>query len=148
MTTRRSWKDGRIKRERGQFLALPRAVLESPAYLCLSPYAVKLLVDFGVQYNGGNNGDLAAVWRFMRRRGWRSQETLAKAKRELLDAQLIVETRKGGRPNRVSLYAITFFHIDYCGGKFDITTLGFPYGAWRDVKDQSYKTKAPPRTEN
>src|SRR5258705_629404 len=131
MSGRRDWKDGRVKRERGQFLALPRAVLESSAYLGLSTYAVKLLVDFGVQYNGSNNGDLAAVWRFMRARGWRSQETLARAKKELLDSQLIVETRKGGRPNRASLYALTFFRLDYCEGKLDISATGFPYGAWK-----------------
>jgi hypothetical protein len=130
MSARQRWKAASAKRERGQFLALPRAVLESPAYLGLSPYAVKLLVDLGVQYNGTNNGDLCAVWKFMRRRGWRSQETLAKAKRELLEVQLVVETRKGGRPNRASLYALTFFHLDYCGGKLDVTPIGFPYGGW------------------
>ena len=131
MTARRRWKEDRDKRERGRFLALPYAVLTSAAYLGLSPYAIKLLIDLGVQYNGSNNGDLSAAWKLMHPRGWRSEETLAKAKRELLQTQLIVETRKGWRPNRASLYALTFFALDHCDGKLDIAPAGFPYGAWK-----------------
>ena len=58
MTARRRWKEGRDKRERGRFLALPYAVLTSAAYLSLSPHGIKLLIDLGVHYNGSNNGDL------------------------------------------------------------------------------------------
>jgi len=131
LPTRRPWKAAREKRERGRFLALPYAVLTSAAYLSLSPHGIKLLIDLGMQYNGTNNGDLSAAWKLMRPRGWRSEETLAKAKRELLQTQLIVETRKGWRPNRASLYGLTFFALDHCGGKLDINPGGFPYGAWR-----------------
>src|SRR6185295_7302592 len=116
---------------RGRFLALPHAVLTSAAYLSLSPHGIKLLIDLGAQYNGTNNGDLSAAWKLMRPRGWRSEETLAKAKKELLRAQLIAETRKGGRPNRTTLYGLTFFALDHCGDKLDIEPGGFPYGAWR-----------------
>ena len=108
MAARDRWKEGRDNRERGRFLALPYAVLTSAAYLSLSPYGIKLLIDLGAQYNGRNNGDLSAAWKLMRPRGWRSEETLAKAKKELLRTQLIVETRKGWRPNRASLYASRF----------------------------------------
>jgi len=45
--------------------------------------------------------------------------------------QLIVETRKGWRPNRASLYALTFFALNYCAGKLDFAPAGFPYGAWK-----------------
>jgi hypothetical protein len=131
LPTSRRWKAARGKRERGRFLALPYAVLTSAAYLSLSPHGIKLLIDLGVQYNGSNNGDLSAAWKLMRPRGWRSEETLAKAKRELLQTQLIVETRKGWRPNRASPYALTFFALDYCDGKLDIAPAGFPYGAWK-----------------
>ena len=141
MTARQRWKEGRNKRERGRFLALPYAVLTSAAYLSLSPHGIKLLIDLGVQYNGSNNGDLSAAWKLMRPRGWRSEETLAKAKRELLQTQLIVETRKGWRPNRASLYALTFFALDYCDGKLDIALTGFPYGAWK-LMDRPPPSKA------
>jgi len=95
MAARDRWKESRDNRERGRFLALPYAVLTSTAYLSLSPHGIKLLIDLGAQYNGSNNGDLSAAWKLMRPRGWRSEETLAKAKKELLRTQLIVETRKG-----------------------------------------------------
>ncbi len=131
MASRRRWKEAREKRERGGFLALPHAVTASRAYLTLSAHGVKLLIDLGAQYNGRNNGDLCAAWRLMQPRGWRSEDTLAKAKRELLQTQLIVEARKGWRPNRATLYALTFFALDDCDGKLDITPAGFPYGAWK-----------------
>ena len=131
MAARDRWKEGRDNRERGRFLALPHAVLTSAAYLSLSPHGIKLLIDLGAQYNGRNNGDLCAAWKLMRPRGWRSEETLAKAKKELLRTQLIVETRKGWRPNRASLYALTFFALNYCAGKLDFAPAGFPYGAWK-----------------
>ena len=145
MSTRRNWKAARDKRARGRFLALPYAVLTSAAYLSLSPHGIKLLVDLGMQYHGKNNGDLCAAWKLMRPRCWRSEETLAKAKKELLHAELIVETRKGGRPNRTTLYALTFFHLDYCGGKLDITEASFPYGAWRH--HQAQPLSPPSRSE-
>lgn len=127
----KGFKGAAKKRDGGRFLALPWDVLESRAYLVLSPYAVKLLIDLAAQYRGNNNGDLGMAWKIMRPRGWRSEETLHKAKRELLKAGLIFETRKGARPNKASLYGLTFFDLDYCKGKLDITAQGFPRGAWR-----------------
>ena len=67
----------------------------------------------------------------MRLRGWRSEATLMKAKRELIELGLIVETRKGARPNKASLYAVTFYALDDCGGKLDITPKAFPRGAYK-----------------
>lgn len=64
----------------------------------------------------------------MRPRGWKSEDTLNKAKRALLDSCLIVETRKGQRPNKCSLYALTWFALDECGGKLDYGPPGFRAG--------------------
>lgn len=52
-------------------------------------------------------------------------------KRELIDAGLIVETRKGARPNKASLYAVTWCALDQCGNKLDISPSAFPRGAYR-----------------
>lgn len=54
-----------------------------------------------------------------------------KAKRELLNLELIVETRMGARPNKASLYAVTWCSLDGCGGKLDMSPKGFPRGAYR-----------------
>jgi len=100
------------------FVALPYSVLNSPLFLALSPHAIKLLIDVAAQYRGDNNGDLALAWKTMKPRGWRSEATLHKAKRELLDACFLYETRKGRRPNVCSLFALTWPLLDD-SDKFD-----------------------------
>lgn len=106
MARNNRWKESRDKRDSGAFLSVPMSVLNSRAYLDASARARMLLFDLFSQYRGDNNGDLCAAWKLMKPRGWRSEETLASAKRELLELRLIVETRKGARPNKASLYGI------------------------------------------
>lgn len=125
------WKESRDKCDKGGFVRLPWSVLKSRAFIQASPYARMLLIDLAMQYRGDNNGDLCAAWKLMQPRGWRSEETLQKAKRELLDLGLIVETRKGARPNKASLYAVTWFALDPCGGKLEMSPAGFPRGAYK-----------------
>jgi hypothetical protein len=131
MSKRKSWKESRDKRDGGGFMTLPLSVINGRAYIEAGPHARMLLVDLFAQYRGDNNGDLCACWKFMQARGWRSETTLTKAKRELLDLGLIVETRKGARPNKASLYAVTWCALDHCGGKLDMSPAGFPRGAYR-----------------
>lgn len=126
-----SWKEARDKRDSGAFVTLPMSVLNSRAFLEASPHARMLLIDLLAQYKGDNNGDLCAAWKVMKPRGWRSEATLMKAKRQLLDLGLIVETRMGARPNKCSLYAVTWCALDHCGGKLDISPKGFERGAYR-----------------
>lgn len=126
------------------FVALPYSVLSAPAFVALSPYAVKLLIDMAAQYRGNNNGDLSMAWKLMRLRGWRSEATLHKAKRELLEAGLIYETRKGQRPNLCSLFALTWFLLDECD-KFDPgAKAGFTRGEYR-MKAPLTIIRAPPQ---
>lgn len=118
------------KRDGGAFVAVPLSVLNSRSYLDADPYARTLLFDLVTQYRGNNNGDLCATWRLMKRRGWRSPVTLTRAKQDLLELGLIVETRKGARPNRASLYALTWHALDECGGKLDMSPKAFPRSAY------------------
>jgi len=128
--SRRDYRDGKRKRERGPFLAVPAVVLNSQSYARLSSHAVKLLLDLGSQYRGDNNGDLSAAWKLMGPRGWRSEETLHNAKQELLRARFIVEMRKGARPNKCSLYALTWHGLDP-SPKYDVAVTTFVFGAWK-----------------
>ena len=113
------------------FVALPISVLNSPLFIALSPHAVKLLIDMAAQYRGDNNGDLSLAWKLMKPRGWRSEATLHKAKRELLDAGFLYETRKAQRPNLCSLFALTWHQLDPCD-KFDPgAKAGFTRGEYR-----------------
>jgi hypothetical protein len=85
------------------------------------------------QYRGDNNGDLSAAWKLMKPRGWRSEETLHRAKHELLAGGFLFETRKGHRPNVCSLFAITWRTLDDAT-KFDAgATARFRLGDYRDA---------------
>ena len=128
---KRKWNETKDKRDKGAFLTVPLSVLQSRAYIQANPYARMLLLDLAMQYRGDNNGDLCAAWKVMQPRGWRSEETLQKAKRDLIDLGLIVETRKGARPNKATLYAVTWCALDQCGGKLDMSDRAFPRGAYR-----------------
>lgn len=123
---------GRVKSKpafSGGFLLLPNALLNSPKFRALSPSGVKLLIDIGSQFNGKNNGDLCAAWKVMHPKGWNSEATLDKAKKELLAAGFIAETRKGKRPNLCSLYGLTWQPLNP-DPKLDVGPGGFPYGSW------------------
>ncbi|RRS03214.1 hypothetical protein EIP75_16105 [Aquabacterium soli] len=107
--SRNRFKGSRVQ---GGFLAMPHSVLNAAAFVRLSGSAVKLLMDLGAQYRGDNNGDLSIAWKLMEPRGWASQTTLHKAKDELLKSGFLFEARKGQRPNKCSLYALTWFDLD------------------------------------
>lgn len=93
------------------FLQLYFRMTDSDEFGKLSGHGVKLLLELARQYRPGRNGDLSIPWSLLKARGWRSQGTVADAKRELLEGGWIIETRKGGR-NLPSLYAITWQPID------------------------------------
>lgn len=66
----------------------------------------------------------------MEKRGWKSRDTLNKARKELQDVELIQVSHYGDR-KRPNLYALTFFAIDECGGKLDIKATEKPPSLWR-----------------
>lgn len=101
------------------FVRIPLHVINHVNFRTLSPRATKLLIDLLAQYRGYNNGDLAATIKMMRERGWNSSDQLHKAKRELIEKDVIMVTRQGGL-NKANLYAVTWFPIDECNGKLDI----------------------------
>lgn len=134
MAKKNRYKNAADKRDGGAFITLPMSVLNGAAYVGVSAHARMLLLDLVAQYRGDNNGDLCAAFSMMKLRGWKSTHTLLSAKNELIDAGLIVETRKGSRPSKASLYAVTWYALDECGGKLEVTAHGFPRGAYR-LKD-------------
>jgi hypothetical protein len=114
------------------FIALPKDWLGSPQWAALDSFEVKLLIDLAAQYNGSNNGDLCASWSMMKRRGWRSSATLHKALRGLIENGWLELTRQGGR-HVASLYALTFWGIDPCGGKLDVAANPVPSHRWKSI---------------
>jgi hypothetical protein len=99
----RTFQKAKARRETGPFLAVPRHVIDSPQYVALSAYGVKLLFDLYAQFRGNNNGDLSAAWSLMKQRGWHSKGTLSRAVKELLAGGWIIVTRQGGGTSRLSM---------------------------------------------
>ena len=112
------------------FLSLPHHVLNHENFRCLSPRATKLVIDIAAQYRGKNNGDLCAPLSLMRKRGWNSSDQLNKAKKELVEKDVIRVSRQGGL-NKCNLYALTWLRIDECGGKLDIASTITAPGRWK-----------------
>lgn len=103
-------------REVGRFIALPVAVMDCPAYAQLSMHARALLLEVARQFAGDNNGRLLLSREYMAKRGWKSNDMLTKAKRELLNGGFIHETVMGHRPNKASWYAVTWRTLDRIPG--------------------------------
>lgn len=106
----------RGKTQQPQFFALPIWVMRHPSFRAASHRARALLLDVGLQFRGHNNGSLVLCDKVMRPLGWNSRSGLFKAKQELLDLGLLVETRRGARPNKASWYALGWRTLDVTHG--------------------------------
>ena len=111
---------GRIKEKPlasiGQFTPVPHRVMKSDNYMSLSHTAARLLWDIAAQWGKDNNGRLLASWAKMSARGWKSADTLHRARTELVKAGFIYQTVQGHRPNKASWYAITWFPLEKLNG--------------------------------
>lgn len=103
-------------RDAGGFFALPWTVLDCPAFAQLSHPAKALLMELGRQFVKDNNGRLLLSRAHLAKRGWSSNDTINRAKAELLATGFIFETVKGHRPNKASWYAVTWRALDRIPG--------------------------------
>lgn len=131
-------------REAGRFIALPVAVLDCPAYARLSMHARALLLEVARQYVGGNNGRLLLSREYMAKRGWKSNDMLTKAKRELLNGGFIHETVMGHRPNKASWYAVTWRTLDRIPGYDAGAVESFRRGAYNETASIKNASLRPP----
>lgn len=131
------------RRHTPSFVSLPHYVLNHPRFTELDGWTMKLLIDLCAQYKGSTNGDMSMAWSIMEKRGWRSRDTLRRARQELLSRGWIIQTRQGGR-NKPSLYAVTLWAIDECGGKLDagINPTTGPLHYWKTGSDPREKSLA------
>lgn len=132
----------------GPFTPLPRDFLQSELLRSLSPYGIKLLMDLLAQYNGCNNGDLCITWSLMVQRGWSGKSILAKAQKELIDSEILILSRQGGR-HRANLYALSLYSIDECKGKIEeVQPTKEPIKKWllanERIKNPAKKEKSAP----
>lgn len=98
---------------KGRFLAFPHQVLDSAAFIRLSAPAVRLLIDIARQYAGTNNGKLLCTLSVLKKRGWNSNDTLSRARKELEAAKLIQKTRYESKPRRAAWWGLCWLPLDY-----------------------------------
>lgn len=115
----------------GFFARMPHQATDSKNYRSLSYKAKALLMDTNARYRGNNNGDFDFTLKTMNKWGWNSNDTISKAKNELMEKGWLVLTRQGGR-NQCNLYALTLWSVDECKGKLDIDATTTPLAYWRD----------------
>ena len=124
------------KRGKESFLYLPDSLIFDPAFGSLSGNAVKLFIEMAKEYNGRNNGDLAATFNMLKSRGFKSKGTLFKSLQELEAKGFIEQTRQGGK-NKCSLYALTIRNIDECGGKLDVSPTRKGSFRWKKINSSA-----------
>jgi hypothetical protein len=135
-------------RDSGGFIALPWAVIDSPAYRGVSVHARALLVDIARQLRGDNNGMLLCSRAHMAPLGWKSVDMLVKARDALLEAKLIHQTVQGHRPNKASWYAVTWIGLDKLDGYDAELALSFVRGAYRASAQKNAVLRPPHGTES
>ncbi|MBI3376591.1 MAG: hypothetical protein HY017_33155 [Betaproteobacteria bacterium] len=74
------------------------------------------MIDIAMQYKGHNNGKLVACAKYLKPLGWTSADTITRAKRDLLNSELLIETRKGRCPNRAAWYALAWYALNQLDG--------------------------------
>lgn len=83
------------RRDYGRYFAVPHSVVCSDAFWSLRPNSCKLWLDLMIQYNGRNNGKIAAVHSQLKQRGW-AEKSLERSLLELQQKGFIEKTRQGG----------------------------------------------------
>jgi len=121
----------------GSFARMPHQVTDSENYRTLSVKAKALLTDANARYNGSNNGDIDFTLKTMKKWGWNSNDTIGKAKTELLKKGWLVLTRQGSR-NKANLYALTLWPIDECKGKLDRVATSTALAYWKQCDNPEY----------
>jgi hypothetical protein len=99
-----------------RFVGVPFWVMTHVSFRTASHRSRALLLDVLLQYNGRNNGSLVVCDKALKPLGWNSRDGLTKAKRELVELGLLVETRRGAKPNRAAWYALGWRPLDVKDG--------------------------------
>jgi hypothetical protein len=113
----------------GSFSALPHAVMDSRAYTGATSTAKALLNELLRQVNGVNNGHLHLADKWMAKRGWPSKSTVDKYAVELIERDLVVQTKQGGMGIGASWFALTWLPVSNFVG-LDIGPGSYRKGAW------------------
>lgn len=131
----------------GLYGAIPLAVLDSTAFKGASHPAKALLFELIRQHSGKNNGHLQLSFAWLQARGWKSRDVIQNAKAELIERELIIQTRQGGLNIGASQFAVTWLAITNFVG-LEIEAKTYHPGAWGFMDNapmpKPHKTAVPP----
>jgi hypothetical protein len=116
----------------GRYSAIPHSVMDGAAYMEASHPAKALLLELMRQHSGNNNGHLHLSFSWLESRGWKSRDVIQRGKKELVDRNLIIQTRQGGLNAGASLFALTWLSISNFVG-LDIQAKDYYRGAWASM---------------
>lgn len=128
----------------GNYSAIPHCVMDSLAFTGATAGAKALLFPLIRQHNGKNNGHLHLAPNWLKKKGFTSSSNY-KAKDELIERGLIVQTKWGGLGIGASLFAVTWLPISNFVG-LDIEDAGYQRGAW--ARCQLPPTPRRPKPQN
>lgn len=136
-------KQARLEAISGGYAAIPWAVLDSISFKGASNSGKALLFALMRQHNGSNNGRLQLAKKWLYQQGWTCHEINSKARNELLERGLIVQTKWGGLNMGADLFALTWYDIsNYVG--LDISAKGYSRGAYLLCKLPPTPRRKPP----
>ncbi len=128
----------------GSYAAVPHKLLDSAAFIGATDRAKSLLFALLRQHNGSNNGRLHLVESWLAKHGWPSGSSNRKARNELIERALIVQTARGGLNAGANWFALTWLPItNYVG--LEISAASFHQGAWGDCKLPATARRRPPQ---
>lgn len=100
----------------GGYSAIPWVVMDSTSFKGASDKAKSLLLALARQHSGANNGHLHLVNSWLSKQGWTSKSNNKKARDELIERGLIIQTRQGGLNMGNDKFALTWHDIsNYVG---------------------------------
>ncbi len=120
-------KHARLETISGGYAAIPWTVIDSISFKGASDKAKALLFALMRQHSGNNNGRLQLAKKWLYNQGWTCHENNTKARNELIQRGLIVQTKWGGLNMGADLFALTWHDItNYVG--LDITAKAYAKG--------------------
>lgn len=128
----------------GGYGAIPWIVMDSLSFKGASDKAKALLFALMRQHSGSNNGRLHLAKKWLNNQGWTCDENNRKARNELIERGLIVQTKWGGLNMGANLFALTWHDIsNYVG--LDISAKSYARGAYLLCKLPPTARRKPPQ---
>lgn len=122
-------KKSRPESVKGGYSAMPWLVFDSTSFKGASDKAKALLWALMRQHNGANNGHLHLANTWLSKQGYTCPASNQKARDELIERSLIVQTKMGGLNFGANLFALTWLDITNFVG-IDITAKDYSRGAY------------------